>query len=144
MRLQTSLCARKYSRYNFVRMAFLKNGKKINQKIFNVVKILNLHPEVLFFPLKAKDSYLRGTKFSNRGWKHRQSRYFAKCFSFRKHFNNEERRKLLESVCAYVFNLDLKHIITNRSWKRFFQHDNYEGWNIHRVISKQQNLHVLM
>ena len=47
---------------------------------------------------------LRGTKFSNRGWGH-GSWFFAICFSFRKYFNNAGRRKLLESVCAYFFNM---------------------------------------
>ena len=33
--------------------------------------------------------------------------FFFKFFSFREHFNNEERRKLLENVCACFFKLDL-------------------------------------
>ena len=39
------------------------------------------------------------------------------------HFNNRERRKLLENVCAYFFNLDPKHLIINFSYNSFFQHD---------------------
>ena len=70
---------------------------------------------------------LRGTKFSNRGWRHRQSWFFAKCFSFREHFNNEERRKLPKSFCACFLVLDLKYVITNVSRKVFFQHDMRAG-----------------
>ena len=70
---------------------------------------------------------LRRTKFSNRGWRHRQSWFFAKCFSFRDNFNNVERRKLSESFCACFFVLDLKYVITNVSRKVFFQHDMRAG-----------------
>ena len=70
---------------------------------------------------------LRGTKFSNRGWRHRQSWFFAKCFSFRDNFSNGERRKLSESFCACFFVLDLKYVITNVSRKVFFQHDMRAG-----------------
>ena len=70
---------------------------------------------------------LRGTKFSNRGWRHRQSWFFAKCFSFREHFNDGERRKLSETFCACFFVLDLKCVITNVTRKVFFQHDMRAG-----------------
>ena len=77
--------------------------------------------------LKGPPSFLRGTKFSNRGWRHRQSWFFAKCFSFREHFNDGETRKLSESFCACFFVLDLKYVITNVSRKVFFQHDMRAG-----------------
>ena len=92
------------------------------------------HKFCVFFLRKFVDSWLlewistlRGTKFSNRSWRHRQSWFFAKCFSFREHFNDRERRKLSESFCACFFVLDLKYVITNVSRKVFFQHDMRAG-----------------
>ena len=71
--------------------------------------------------------FLRRTKFSNRGWRHRQSWFFAKYFSFQEHFSNGERRKLSENFCVSFFVLDLKHVITNVFRKVFFQHNMRTG-----------------
>ena len=74
------------------------------------------HAEFYIMAVKLEyidEKSLRGTKFSIRGWRHRQSWFLAKCFSFREHFNDGERRKLSETFLHVFFVLDLKCVITN-------------------------------